>query len=191
MRLALILSLSTILAADAFAQAPGETAIVEPAPAPEVRSSYRRQLIIADTLAVATVGAGVAAGVWIYDPEDFHLPMMVGALGFTSFVTTAPVIHFAHGNVGRGFLSLGARILLPAVVGSTLAVGLNLEEHDDAYGTAMGTGFAVGAVAAIVLDWFVLTPSTVRRAAEHPVPHVAPTFSASTEHVFLGLGGSL
>lgn len=191
MRLALILSLSTFLAADAFAQNPGETAIVEPAPAPEVRTSYRRQLIIADTLAVATVGAGVAAGVWIYDPQDFHLPMMVGALGFTSFVTTAPVIHFAHGHVGRGFLSLGARILIPAVVGATLAVGLNLEEDDDAHATAMGTGFAVGAVAAIALDWFVLTPSTVRRAAGHPVPHVAPTFSASTEHVFLGLGGSL
>jgi hypothetical protein len=187
LRFLAILCVSTsVLAADSHAQPPGETASY--APSPRAATSYRRQLMLADGLAAGTVGAAVAAGAWLYDPDDFHLPLMVGAFGFTSYVITAPIIHFAHGNVGRGLLSGSARVLFPAIVSATLTVGLGLEERDDGYGAAFGTGFAIGAVGAIAVDWFVLTPSA---AAEHSTPLVAPTFSASAEHVFLGVGGSL
>ena len=144
--------------------------------------------MIADGLAMGTVGAGVAAGAWLFDPDDFHLPMMVGAVGFSSYVLTAPIIHFAHRNVGRGFLSGGARILFPAIAGVAVTTAMGLEERDDGYSAAFGAGLAIGGLGAIALDWFVLTPST---ASAHPAPLVAPTISASAGHVFLGVGGPL
>ena len=189
LRFLAIVSLSTsALAADAHAQSPGETAVTADTPLPAAPTSYRRQLMIADGLAVGTVGAAIAAGTWLYEPDDFHLPLMAGGFGFTSYVITAPIIHFAHGNVGRGFLSGAARVLLPAIAGVTLSTAMGLEEEDDGYGAAFFGGFALGAVGAIGLDWFVLTPSA---EAEHPTPLVAPTISASAEHVFVGVGGSL
>ncbi len=191
LRLLAIGSLVTsALAADVHAQAPGEVAIVTPAPEEDAPRSYRRQLILADSIAVGVVGAAVAAGTWMFEPDDFHLPMMVGVLGFTSYVSTAPVIHFAHGRVLRGFASGGARILFPAVAAVTLQMALGYEDDDSSDGAtaAFAGGFAIGAVAAIAFDWFVLTPGD---APARPAPGVAPTISASDKHVFVGVGGSL
>ncbi len=182
-----LLSISTaVLVADAHAQPPGAT--VREAPAARGPTSYRRQVMIADGLAMGTVAGAVAAGAWLFEPDDFHLPMMVGGLGFTSFVITAPVIHFAHRNVGRGFLSGGARILFPAIAGVALTTAMGLEDRDDGYSAAFGAGLAIGGLGAIALDWFVLTPSA---ASAHRPPLVAPRVSASAGHVFLGVGGSL
>lgn len=182
--------LTSLLAADSHAQAPGETSATVPAEVPAAPTAYRRQLMIVDGLAIGTVGAAVAAGTWLYDPEDFHLPLMVGAMGFNSYVLTAPIIHFSHGHVWRGLLSGGARILFPSIGMATLTIALGYEDGDTSAGhtAAFGGGLAIGAVAAMAVDWFVLTPSAV---VERQAPPVAPMISASAEHVFIGVGGSL
>lgn len=190
-----ILSLCSVAtAADAYAQAPGETIAetVDQGPPPIEKTSYRRQLMIADGIAAGTVGAAVVAGTLIFEPQDFHLPMMVGTFAFTSYVIGAPIIHFAHGNVWRGLLSGGARILFPAVGSATLTTALGYEDDDatDPAMAAFGGGLALGAVGAMALDWFVLTPSSYEAAAR-PTSFVAPTVSVSTEHVYLGVAGAL
>ena len=69
---------------------------------------------------------------------------------------------------------------------------MGLEERDDGHGAAFGAGFAIGGLAAIALDWFVLTPSAASSAASgHRAQLVAPTISASAGHDVLGVGGSL
>lgn len=191
--LAIVVLSTSALVADAHAQAPGETTvdIVEQPPPPVLRISYRRQLMIADGIAAGTVGVAIAAGTWIYEPDDFHAPVMVGALGFGGYLLAAPIIHFAHGRVWRGLLSGGARILFPAVGSATVTTALGYEdgsEDRDGWAAAFGSGFALGAVGAMALDWFVLTPST--ELVQH-TSFVAPTASVSPDHVFLGVAGSL
>lgn len=182
-------ALISVLAAAAHAQPPGAIiANADEHPVVAAPTTYRRQLMMVDGLATATVAGALGAGAWLFHPDDFHLPLTVGALGFTSYVITAPILHFAHGNVGRGFLSGSARVLGPAVVAATLVTAAGLEEREDGYGAVFGAGFAIGAVGAMVLDWFVLTPSA---PVEHSTPLVAPSISASAEHVFLGVAGTL
>jgi hypothetical protein len=157
---------------------PGITLPLSPATPPSATPSYRRQVMIADGLAAGTMVGATAAGAWMFDPDDFHLPVMVGSLGFTSYVLTTPIIHMAHGNVGRGLISGTIRILAPAIVASTAVSVRGLEEDDDGYGGTFFAGMAAGAAAAIAIDLWLLVPEGATETSAPPrftpVAAVAP-----------------
>ena len=139
--------------------------------------NYRRDLILADGLSFATIGGATAAGAWLFKPDDFHLPLMIGAYGFGGYVLAAPVIHMSRGNLGRGALSLGLRILSPAVVGVAFTTAAGKEERDPGYGGYMAGGMALGAAMAVALDWWLLVPEgPSSRSNEKPptAPMITP-----------------
>ncbi len=138
--------------------------------------NYRRDLVLADGLSLGTMAAATAAGAWVFDPDDFHLPLLVGAYGFGGYALAAPVIHMSRGNLGRGALSLGLRILSPAVVGATLVTAAGLEEGDKGYNSYFFGGMALGAGIAVALDWWLLVPVGPSRPSETPptAPMITP-----------------
>ena len=83
---------------------------------PQSRGSFRDQVMRADGIAATTVAASAFASVWLFSPDDFHLPLTIAGFGGTGYVLTAPIIHFAHGRVGRGLASGTLRVVAPALV---------------------------------------------------------------------------
>jgi hypothetical protein len=67
-------------------------------------------------------------------------------------------VHWSHGNVGRGFASLGLRLGAPLTLG--LAFGGSCEETPYSHGTCIDdfvVGFLVGVGSAVLLDAFALS----------------------------------
>jgi len=78
-------------------------------------------------------------------------PAIVGSLGYA---LGSPIVHWSHGNVGRGFASLGLRLGLPFVtgaVGAAVAGGCSDCDVPPAFGGAI-IGAGVGALAAMIID---------------------------------------
>jgi hypothetical protein len=138
--------------------------------------NYRSNLILADSLSIGTVGLAVAAGTWMFEPEDFHLPLMIGGYGFGGYALAAPVIHMSRGNLGRGALSLGLRILSPAIVSAVVTTAAGKEEGDPGYNGYMFGGMAIGAAMAVAVDWWWLVPEGPSRPSEKPptAPMITP-----------------
>ncbi len=144
--------------------------------------------MIADGLATGVVAGAAAAGTWLFAPDDFHLPLMIGSLGFTSYVLTAPILHMANGNVGRGLLSGTLRVFAPAIVGATVVSAAGLEERDDGYGATFAAGLAVGAVSAIVIDSWLLVPD--HAVASSSPPPLRPLASLARGGGLVGVAGT-
>jgi hypothetical protein len=138
--------------------------------------SYRRELIIVDSISAGTLGAGAAAATWLYSPDDFHLPLTIAAFGGTGLVLGGPIVHLAHGHVLRGALSFGLRILTPAIVDATAVTSAGLDERDPGYDGYFFGGMALGAGIAVALDWWLLVPDErARTDSRTPAPMVTPT----------------
>jgi hypothetical protein len=148
-------------------------------------AGYRNQLIVVDGISAGTVGGAAALGTWVYSPDDFHLPLMIGGFGFTGYVLGGPIVHLTHGRIGRGAASFGLRVLMPAIVSATLTTAAGLEEDDRGYGGYFAGGMALGAGIAIALDWWLLVPSGPSRTERRATPIVAPT----TRGGVLGVAG--
>lgn len=136
--------------------------------------NYRKDLILADGLSLGTVGVAVAAGTWMFKPDDFHLPMIVGVYGFGGYLLAAPVVHMSRGNLRRGALSFGLRLLSPAVVGTTLVTAAGKEERDPGHDGYLFGGMALGAAMAVALDWWLLVPEGPPPARSNEKPLTAP-----------------
>ncbi len=172
----------------AGAQAPGQTPWLAPAaPAPVYESittteRYGYQIALAD-------GAAIAAG----------LATENGGAMIGLYLAGGPIIHFSHGQVGRGFLSLGLRVGLPylgAIVGAAVGES-NCQGVDDEWFCGVGElllGGALGAVAASVIDWTVLAKktTTMERESLFQVGSVRanPNLGVTRGGVSLGLSGS-
>src|SRR5690606_22551016 len=104
--------------------------------------------------------------------DDGAQGMGVGlvTLGFASYALGGPIVHFAHGNAGKGFGSLGLRVGVPAPrcgTGVALAGG-GSEAGISGLSVLFGVpGLILGAVPAIALDARVLAYQTA------PAPHAA------------------
>lgn len=126
--------------------------------------------------------------------------LMLGALeepfayvGVGGLLVAAPIVHFGHGNVGRGFLSLGMRTGLPfgtAAVGYGLTTGACPSDDDADYCGGIGAvvGLFVGSVAAVVLDSAVLA----WEPAPEPPPGVSwsPSLAATPNSAQLLVSGN-
>lgn len=104
----------------------------------------------------------------------------------------APIVHWAHGNVGRGFASLGIRVGTPLL--TTFGVVALAMGSGSRMGPGLGEfGLGLGAVIASVLDAFVLARTTEVIPPRQPAASrwsVEPRISASPSGASAGLGGT-
>jgi len=108
---------------------------------------YGGELLTADALGAAVFLVGASS-----DSEVGNLAA-IGATG--SLALTPAILHARHGNMGRAAASLGMRVGLP-VLGAAIGSATCTEDpsSDDWFqclGSALG-GFAVGALAAVIID---------------------------------------
>ena len=85
-----------------------------PSPARTEKHWYGWQTLAGDGVALATIIAGVSRG-----------DRTISEIGLGTYLFAAPLVHAAHGHVGRGFASLGIRVLAPPAVG-VLGAGAGL-----------------------------------------------------------------
>lgn len=135
--------------------------------------AVRRVWYGGQTLIVLAASAAVtAAGGWT----------PVSILGAGGILLGGPVVHWAHGHVGRGFGSLALNVGLPLLTG---AVGLGIAEGWGVLFTA-----PVGLLAALVIDIAVLSyedrPAT---SARRRGPSLAPDVRFSSDGVAVGAVG--
>ena len=79
------------------------TVPLPPPPPPEpVRVWYGWQGLVVDAVSVGVVIGGVYAS-----------SVALVTAGSSTYAFGAPIVHWAHGNVGRGFVSLGGRVGAP------------------------------------------------------------------------------
>ena len=100
----------------------------------------------------------------------------LGLLSVGTFVAGGPIVHFAHGNVGKGLGSLALRVGLPILSG---VVGSAVERTQCSGGDFCGVGGAfigglAGIAGTIVIDSTVLGYERVpERASSWPIVGVA------------------
>ena len=136
-----------------------------PAPDAPTRKWYGDQVLLgygaSDVLVAAGVisfiqqGGGHGGGV----VSSFAL---VGT-GLVVQVVAAPIVHWSHGHVGRGFLSLGLSAGLPIVAG-------NLGALADSYGPTRfaAVGFLAGILIGRAIDVAVLSYDEVEEGSTGP-----------------------
>jgi hypothetical protein len=149
--------------------------------APRTRGEwYGVQILVVDLIAY-----GIGAYLAIKDPKEGHdrphpglslwvMDYIIGTIG-------APIVHFAHSNIGLGFASIGARLLLSpigAVLGIIGACGPTAGSHNCTEEGAQW-GLLGGSVAIVLLDALVF--------AREEVPETAAA-SASPVDVTIGAG---
>ena len=114
-----------------------------------------------------------------------------GSLLAGGYVLGAPTVHWAHGRIGRGFISLGLRASVPLATG-LIAYGLHRAGgggglgdndcglHEDCSGPAgwsraAGAGLLLGAAGVIALDAAVLARTSSESAPRAGRLHWMPT----------------
>lgn len=77
-------------------------------------------------------------------------------IAYPVFVFAGPIVHWAHGNVGRGFASLGVNLAAPLLFAG---LGTAISRSGDVYLGAVGMN--VGIAGAQLLDALVFARETV------------------------------
>jgi len=165
-----------------------------PAPPTVTREvSYAHQTLAVDGIAAALITAGA-----LQNNPYTALPLIL--VGAEVYGFGPPVVHFANGETGKGFLSFGLRLGLPmlgAMVGGRLGpkrmvlcdspagVGCSGSGSGDSP-VGLVIGVSVGALAAAIIDASYLAHKRVVTLA----PQFAPTVSYNQTGFSVGLGGS-
>jgi hypothetical protein len=148
---------------------------------PMVHSWYGWQTLIADGTA-ALLGA-------VAVPFAGEFEQVAGAVGVAAvgtYVLAAPVVHFVHGNVGRGFGSLALRATLPVVFGFVGGKAESCSEGQWFCGLAgAAVGATIGVVSAAIIDGAVLAHETVPARSKDTVPNVGFMFDGKQAAVTL------
>ncbi|HZF48240.1 MAG TPA: hypothetical protein VE093_06305, partial [Polyangiaceae bacterium] len=153
------------LAGEAFAQT--STAAPEEAwpspwppaePRPTTRQWYGGQVLIGYGASDLLLAAGAISVL----KRDLHANssfLLLAGTGLVVQVFAAPIIHWSHGHVGRGFLSLGLSAGLPMA-------GWNLGSWGG--GPAMVYGFLTGMLIGRAIDLAVLSYDEVEEGSTGP-----------------------
>jgi hypothetical protein len=121
-----------------------------PVPPPEKYEKvwYGWQTLIADSVSLSLFGAGALS----------KTPA-VTTTGVVGFLLATPIVHMVHGNVGKGFGSIGIRLMLPLVsVGIGALAGLiassnsRIDNVGDRVGDGAIIGFIVGLAGCVLID---------------------------------------
>jgi len=157
-----------------------------PMPAPPVADAppmkshwYGGQILLVDAVSISVLVLGAGSS----DTEGLVW------LGVGGYVLGGPIVHWAHGNAGRGFGSLGLRVGAP-IVGAFAGAGTeDCSGGGELCGLAgAAIGFLVGATAAIVIDSAALAYEDVPARTE--AIRVVPNVGVSRNGMSLGLNGS-
>lgn len=137
-------------------------------------------------------GAGVAlTGVWWLDSDDLW-PVAIGAGAL--FTLGAPVTHWLHGFIGRGFLSLGVRsaAMLSFLAGIGSLIAADEDSSVATRGYVLVSASAVGLVAMSIVDLALLAfePAPQRSVVDDDkalavTPWLVPNASTYGLHVSL------
>lgn len=172
------------------------------------RRWYGGQTLLADTISLSLVGAGIAV-----DPKSPSPALL--ASGFAGYSLTAPVIHFAHGHLGKGLADLALRVgtaSLGAVIGHSIGTALHTPLSPPpaptlgdviAYPVVNGVnlvdaqirgavyGAAIGGLVAMVIDGAVLAREDVPRPGSRKMSvAMAPALGPTHGGFHAGLSGS-
>jgi hypothetical protein len=127
------------------------------------REWYGKYIIVTDLASVGLFLAGVAL---LDDTSNLGGGLMLAGLG--TYALGGPIVHFSHGQTGRGFASLGLRVggsVFSAISGGLLGA-LASAGCDDGWcqleGIAIGgiIGFTSGILAGSIVDNAVLAYKT-------------------------------
>lgn len=138
------------------------------------RAWYGWQTLIGVASADLLFGAGVLVVATGGKVDGFSPASIIFAsTGLAGHVFIGPIIHWVHGNVGRGFLSLGMNLVLPGV-------GFGLGYLAGAAADRPDVGFIAGGVAGLVaapaIDIALLAyddvkaPASARASSDRPRP---------------------
>jgi len=80
------------------------------------------------------------------------------AVGLVIYGLGGPIVHWAHGHVGRGFAALGLDVALPLVGGLIGSTGVHCTGNEECEPdfSPLVIGFMVGALAAPLIDSFTM-----------------------------------
>ena len=196
-RVALAVTLATALVfgaasarADETAAATSPASIASAPPKPERWYGY--QTLIIDLVPLVAMPVGIVTTVQGAKGDNTPIAgvALVG-LGTTSYLFGAPIVHWAHGRVGIGFLSLGMRILAPVAGLGLGAVGSQIAT-DSKNQDGIPVGAALGAIAAMVVDGAVLAREKVRdddedAATRGPMTGFVPALVVTKQAFSLGV----
>lgn len=141
---------------------------------------YGRQTLVVDGLSASFLLTGMAT-------ETPELSV-TGGLGY---IFGGPIVHWAHGEVGRGFGSFGIRLGMP-VLGAILFSPLDSGDQPSGRGpSASAAGFGLGMVGAVLMDVSLLTYERVPVKTKKRSLALQPTFAWSETTLSLGVAGAL
>jgi len=101
----------------------------------------------------------IVDGVWLFGlsaADEQSATLIVG-----TYVLGGPIVHWSHGNVGRGFGSLALRLGAPLGLALAFASGCDSSDGDMGCIGSVVAGAALGVVGAVVLDASVLAREEV------------------------------
>ena len=170
---------------------PGSAAMIKPVSVETITTTtiekgYGGTMLAVDLSALSlTVLAPFTAGV-----------TLIGGVGV--YALGGPIVHWSHGEVGRGFASLGLRVGVPIASGYALygltcpkRSGHELSEYGQGLGCVVTTGFGVllGMTGAAIADHLLLVKD---RASSSTTQRVSwsPTLAPSREGMTLGVVGA-
>jgi hypothetical protein len=129
----------------------------EPASAPYAehpqKTWYGWQILLIDGGATLT---GIAAAT----SSNSTAGGALGVVALAAYMLGGPIVHWSHGNVGRGFASLGLRVALPTV--GLVAAGVGAK-NDPGNGDGLAPGAAVGLL--VVLPAGIIAASAIDTSA--------------------------
>ena len=158
---------------------------------PLEREWYGWQGLVFDAAAI-----GIFVGGWAVDDGT-----IVGA-GWFTYVLGAPITHWAHGNVGRGFGDIGMRVGIPVagfLVGGLFGFGAgvggngkfkDLGPHSNGPVVGAVVGGAIATVAMSALDAFVFAYTKPRPAEQASWLTWQPTLDLRPGRGTAGVGGT-
>jgi hypothetical protein len=158
---------------------------------------------------LATDGVAVAMGLGSAASGPSRSATVFGTGAVLTYGLGGPIVHFAHGEIGRGFGDLGIRVGAPVVLGlaGALLGGLTAPSSSEPgksfangyVGVAEGAeiGLLAGAVTASAIDAILLAHDDARAPAPStpPAARMAPGVSVAREsrgggRATLGLSGT-
>jgi hypothetical protein len=139
---------------------------------------YGWQTLITDGAALAVLTAANTSA------QQGNSAEGIAALAGATFLLGGPIVHWANGQTGRGFASLGIRAGTPVAGFLILADGI---ENRSVFRAGLGVSLLIAWIpGAIAIDAAVLARKEVPASRVSVAPLVAPTRGGGT----FGLGGT-
>jgi hypothetical protein len=163
--------------------------------------NYTWQVAATDATLISAAFAGFAL-----EGKDASIDYLASntlmAVGGIGYFVGAPIVHIAHGRYGRAGVSFAIRTGLPMALGAFAAQFKSCSPNEFFCGLdEFATGFAVGAVAAAVVDSTLIATTWSSKSTAEPEPPVAvaprapahlsisPRLVATQDIAMLGVGG--